>query len=144
MPSEMSVRAVHHGGMRVTATAGSQVLEMDYPLHRDDPCAGWRPLEVLLASLAGCSANTLALLLRRTDQAVSGIDVNARGTRRDGHPTLFTDIVLDFAITGTGLNREAIERALATAEEYLCPVWAMLKDKTRITTSYRIVDAPSA
>jgi putative redox protein len=138
MPTELSVHAVHHGGMRVTATSRYFALDMDYPLQAGEKGAGWRPLEVLLASLAGCSVNTLALLLRRVEQPVRGIEVAVRGVRRDGHPTVFTDISLDFVVRGKDVDPGAVERALLSAEQYMCPVWAMLKEGPRITTSFQI------
>jgi putative redox protein len=138
MPSELSVHAVHHGGMRVTATARDFALEMDYPLAPSERGTGLRPLEVLLASLAGCSVNTLALLLQRVDQPVRGIEAAVRGVRRDGHPTVFTEISLDFVVRGQGVESEAVERALLAAEQHMCPVWAMLQGGPRITASFRI------
>lgn len=138
MSSELVVHAVHNGGMKVTATSGDYHVRMDYPLQPESACSGLRPLEVLLASLAGCSANTLILLLERMKQPVSGLEVSARGTRQDEHPTVFTDIALDFTVRGGGVQPAAVERALKAAEEQLCPVWCMLKAGTRIASSFEI------
>jgi uncharacterized OsmC-like protein len=91
MSSVLSVRAVHQGEMRIIATAGIHSVAMDYPLGPEEPAA-MRPLEMLLASLAGCSGNTLALLLRRAGQPMRGLEVNAQGVRRDEHPTVFSEI----------------------------------------------------
>jgi putative redox protein len=138
MPSELSVHATHHGEMRVTATTRDFALNMDYPVKPGEKGTGLRPLEVLLASLAGCSVNTLVVLLRRTEQPVRGIEVDARGIRSDGHPTVLTDISLEFVVRGRGVDAGAVERALLSTEQYMCPVWAMLKGGPRITSSYRI------
>jgi putative redox protein len=138
MPSQLSVHAVHHGGMRVTATTRDFALNMDYPLQPGEKGEGLRPLEVLLASLAGCSVNTLVSLLRRTEQPVHGIEVDVRGTRSDGHPTVFTDIALEFVVRGRDVDAGAVERALLAAEQYMCPVWAMLQGGPRIIASFRI------
>jgi putative redox protein len=140
MPSELTVRAVHQEGMRMIATAGGHTLTMDYPLN-GAPAAGMKPLEVLLSSLAACGGSTVALLLARMKQPVSGVEVIARASRRDEHPTVLTDISLEFLVSGTGVQPSAVESVLATADEKLCPVWAMLKPGTRISTTYRIVAA---
>ena len=138
MPSELSVHAVHQGEMRISAVAGDHTVEMDYPMGGGD-CSAFTPLQLLLASLAGCSGNTMALLLRRHEQQVSGLEVRAVGARRDEHPTVLTAIDLEFTVRGTGLDEDVIQRSLAVAEEHLCPVWAMLKDGTPITASLRVV-----
>jgi putative redox protein len=140
MPTELSVHAVHRGGMRIDAAAGEHALEMDYPMPGGDgACAGLTPLQVLLASLAGCSGNTLALVLGRMQQPVEAIEVDARGRRRDEHPTVLTDIALEFVVRGKGVEPAAVGRALTMAEEQLCPVWAMLKPGVAIGAAFTAV-----
>ena len=141
MPSEMTVHATYAGGMRVTATNGAHTLTTDYPLTPGEQAAGFRPMELILVALAACAGSTVGLLLGRAKQPVQGLDVNVRAQRREAHPTVFTAIAMEFVFRGAGLDRAAIERVIAQADEQLCPVWAMVKASTPITTSYRIVDA---
>ena len=136
MPSELHVSAVHHGDMRISVAAREHVLSMDYPISSGSDIT---PLEALLASLAACSGNSLALLLRKSKQPLDGVEVKVRGHRRDEHPTIITDIELEFVVHGTDVKPAAVERAIKVAEEHICPVWCMLKDGTSITSSYTIV-----
>jgi uncharacterized OsmC-like protein len=59
MRSDLTVRAVHRGEMRVDVHVREHLLEVDYPA-----VTGVRPtpLEVLLASLAACATATLSLV----------------------------------------------------------------------------------
>ena len=66
-------------------------------------------------------------------QPFTGLTVEARGKRRDEHPTVLTEIALEFVITGAGTDPDRVAQALKMAEEQLCPVWAMLKGGTPIT-----------
>ena len=141
MPSELTVCAVHKGGMRFTATVDKHSVAIDYPLQPDQEVTGPTPLQLLLASLAACAGSTLALVLRRMQQPFEALEVHTRGHRRDEHPTVITDIELEFVIAGSGVDDSAVERALKVAEEQLCPVWAMLKPGTPITPTFRIVEA---
>lgn len=143
MPSELIIHAENHDGMVVTATDGCHTLTMDYPLpaDREGDLAGLTPLRVLLASLAGCSCSTLAALLRKMRQPVTSVAVEVHGSRRDEHPTVLTHIDLLFTVSGEGVDGHAVDKALALAEEQLCPVWAMLRPGTEITHSYRIAGA---
>ncbi len=159
MPSEVTVHAVHKGAMRIDVSYGPHTVELDYPTSAEvrtlryedaqerrcpepdqEACAGFTPLQLLLASLAGCAGNTLALLLARTDEPVKGIEVDARAQRRDEHPTVYTQIDLEFTVRGTGIDPAVVERSLAIADKQLCPVWAMLKPGTPIAATYRIAD----
>jgi putative redox protein len=139
MPTELFVHAVNEEAMRIEADAGRHTVCMDYPLEPDAETAGCTPLQLLLASLAGCSGSTLGLLLRRMKQPVHAVEVNAHGVRRDEHPTVITSIDLDFVVHGADVDPAAVSRALARAEEVLCPVWAMLRPTTPIASSFRIV-----
>ena len=142
MPTELQIHAVHEGGLRVRATNGPYTVMTDYPLTPADPVAGFRPMELLLASLAACTGSVVASLLARQRQPVAGVEVEARGERRDEHPTVFTQIVLEFVVRGNGVDPAAIERAIAQADR-LCPVLAMLKPGTTVRTAFRIVsDGP--
>jgi putative redox protein len=139
MPKELSVRAIRNHGMCFTASTGEHSVCLDYPLG-PGATGGPTPLEMLLSSLAVCAGSTLALLLDRMRQPFTGLAVEARGTRRDEHPTVLTEIVLEFIVTGRDTQPERVTQALKMAEEQLCPVWAMLRDGTPISTTFRIVE----
>jgi uncharacterized OsmC-like protein len=62
------------------------------------------------------------------------------GLRRDEHPTVITEIALEFTVHGAGVESAAVEKALAISEEQMCPVWAMLKDGTPIIATYCVVE----
>ena len=140
MPTEMVVTAVHQGGMRMVAGTGDYQVATDYPLKPGEECSGLRPLEVLLCSLAACSGSAVALLLERMHQPLGGLEVNVRATRADEHPTVLTHIALEFVVRGDGVEPGAVERALKQAED-LCPVWAMVKPGTDITSSFLLAGA---
>ena len=140
MATQLTIHAVHEGGMRFTAGNGTHAVKADYPLQPGDAGTGLRSLELLLASLATCGGNTLALLLGRMEQPFTGLEVDARASRREEHPTVLTEIALEFTVHGEGIDRAAVEKALTVAETQLAPVWIMVKAGTPITTSVRLDD----
>jgi len=136
MRSDLSVRAVHLGDMRVDVQIREHVLAMNYPA---EPGKQPTPLETLLASLAGCAANTLSLVLcRKMGVKVHSLEVEARAERREEHPTVLTAIELVYHLRGEELNPEILDQALHIAEERLCPVLAMLRPGTEIHSSWRM------
>ena len=126
--------------MRFDASAGEHAITLDYPVSAGQSSAGMTPLQLLLASLAACSGSTIALLLKRMEQPFDGLEVTAAGTRRDEHPTVLTEISLEFVLRGAGIDPGKVQRALAVAEDQLCPVWAMLKPGTPISASFKLVE----
>lgn len=142
MSTVLSVRAAHQGGMRVCASNGAHEVLMDYPLRPDESCAGFTPLQMLIASLAACSVNSLMVVLkRRLDQPVTGIEVDVRALRSEQHPTVLTEIALNFLVKGTGVEPEAVAKTIEISEDQLCPVWNMLKGSTPIQPTFRISES---
>lgn len=138
MKTELMVRAVHEGGMRVLASDGEFHVAMDYPITDGEVTTAPTPLTVLLASLAACSLNSAMAVLNRMQQPVAGFGVEARGHRSTEHPTVFTGISLEFTVKGKDVDPNAVARALQLSEERLCPVWNMLKASTPIKASFKM------
>jgi putative redox protein len=139
MPQELSVRATRESGMCFTATTGEHTVCLDYPLG-EQGTSGPTPLQMLLSRLAVCAGSTLALVLERMQQPLTGLAVEATGLRRDAHPTVITHIHLSFEVRGRAVERDRVAHALKIAEEQLCPVWAMLRPGTPIETSFQVVE----
>lgn len=138
MPTELAIDATYEGGMCVSACDGEHSVLMDYPLQPGQQTAGMTPLKLLLSSLAGCMGNTLSLLLSRRDQQLTGLQVGVRAQRRDEHPTVLTSIEVELVLHGDDLDPEIVAHAVELAEEKLCPVWAMIRPATPVTTTWRI------
>jgi len=100
---------------------------------------GYMPLELVLMSLAACSGGTVAFLLRKMGKNISGVKVNAKGIRREQHPTSFQRIILEFILTSEDTKDSDIQKAIQLSEESVCPVWAMLKNNVDIVTEYKII-----
>ena len=143
MKTELTVHAVHAGGMRVLASDGKFDVMMDYPMNAGESTAGPTPLTMLLASLAACSVNSVLVVLKKMHQPVNNIEVNAKAVRSAEHPTVLTGISLEFTVKGEGVDPAAVSRALQLSEERLCPVWNMLKGGTPIKATFNLVRDPA-
>jgi putative redox protein len=99
---------------------------------------GFTGLEVLLLSLAGCSASTVVYLLRSMKKGVAGLQVQAKGVRKDIHPTSLKTITLKFIVQSSDVKDGDMQKAIRLAEETYCPVWAMVKGNVDIVTQYTI------
>ncbi|MBI1921677.1 MAG: OsmC family protein [Geobacter sp.] len=113
-------------------------VQIDYipPLGEDN---GLMSLELLMVSLASCSAHTVLSILRKMGKTVEDVTVNAAGDRQmDAHPTVITAIELQFELKGNGLDAPSVERAIMLSEETYCPVWAMLKNSVAVSWNYSI------
>jgi putative redox protein len=133
----LTVTAVHEDGLRFTGRNGrGHELAADYipPLGKDE---GFMGLELLLVSLACCSGQTTASLLRRMGSPPEGMRVEASGEKQDEHPKILTAVTLRFSF-GAGVAEEHARKAVALSEERFCPVWAMLKGTVPIAVEIAV------
>jgi putative redox protein len=100
---------------------------------------GYNGLELLLMSFGGCSATAVVYLLRKMGKTVSGMEVVARGIRKEEPPIKFTKIFIEFIVNSQDARDSDIERALGLAEKSVCPVWQMIKNNVEVVPAFRIV-----
>jgi len=139
MPGEILTEVLHQGGMRFEGISRSgKTVQLDFA-PPGEAADGYTPLELLLASLAACSGQVVAGLLKRMGQEVAGFRVLARGVKRDVHPAVLTEAFMVFEFRGGKVDASSAERAVALSEERYCPVWAMLKASVSVRTEVRIL-----
>lgn len=145
MTERMTARAHLLGTMRFTAESGSghQVL-LDAAAPDGGEESGFRPMELLLVGLAGCTGMDVISILRKKRQQVSAYDVIVTGRRAQEHPMVFVDITVEHVVTGHGIQPEAVARAIALSEKRYCGAGAMLGKVAHLTHTYRIVETEAA
>ncbi len=99
---------------------------------------GYNGLELLLMSLSGCSATAVVYLLRKMGKTVSGLEVNAKGIRREQPPIKFEKIFLKFILNSKDAREADIQKAIQLAEQSVCPVWQMIKNNVDVIAEYKI------
>jgi len=102
---------------------------------------GFRPIELMLVSLAGCTAMDVLSILQKKRQTVTGFRVQAEAERAEAHPRVFTRVHLRYILTGKGLDPAAVQRAVELSETKYCPAQAMLRPTVAITSSVEIREA---
>lgn len=92
-----------------------------------DGCeAATEPMEMLLASLGGCTAMWLHALLKRDGWRVSDIKVGIDARRDPGDSGQFREIALTYRITGSGLNEDRVKAVVREMETTHSAVYGML------------------
>jgi putative redox protein len=101
---------------------------------------GMRPMEMVLAGTAACSAFDVLWILRRARQKVSDCVVEADAERANEEPTVFTRIHLRYRVAGDGLDRHQVERAARLSKEKYCSATAMLAKTAEITYDVEVLE----
>lgn len=98
------------------------------------------PMEMLLVGLAGCTAVDVVHILKRMRQPVTDVQVNVKGLRAKEHPKIYTDIEIEYVVTGHGLSEEKVRRAVELSETTYCSASVMLGKTATITSTVQILE----
>jgi putative redox protein len=105
---------------------------------------GVRPMEMLLLGLGGCSAFDVMLILKRGREAVTDCVVDIDADRATTDPKVFTKIVMHYTVTGQGLDRKKVERAVQLSAEKYCSASAIIGKTAEITHTITLVDSSNS
>ena len=104
------------------------------------PTEGPTPVNLFLQALAACGAIDIVVVLQKRRKAIDKFEIEVEGEKRDEHPRIFTNIKINYIISGEGIDEKEIERAIKLSEEKLCSVSNMIdRRSTKIEISYKIV-----
>lgn len=101
---------------------------------------GFRPLELMAISLAGCTAMDVISILKKKQQNVSDFEVRVDVDRAKEHPKVFTGAVITYTVTGKKVDEKAVVRAIQLSAERYCPAHAMLSRIFPIELHYKIIE----
>ncbi len=100
---------------------------------------GFRPMQMLLASLGGCSAIDVIAILKKQKQPLEDIKITVTGNRQENIvPSLFTDANIHFTLYGN-LDDEKVKKAIVLSVEKYCSVGKTLEKTATISHSFEIV-----
>ncbi|HUK31761.1 MAG TPA: OsmC family protein [Candidatus Acidoferrum sp.] len=128
----------HRIDRQFVATTGS-----GHHLLLDDPkgATGPKPIELVAVALAGCTAfDVITILREKHHQKITGYEVLVETDQAERPPQVFTAVRILHILTGVGIDRSAVEKAVQLSEEKYCSVGAMVKQTARIETTIQIVE----
>lgn len=120
---------------------GHVVLSGSWPDDNNEDWQEWKglkPSDLLLISLASCSAYDVVMILGRQRQVLHNLYVHVDGKQAPDPPYAFTDIHMTYTLKGENLDPKKVERAIELSEEKYCSVAATIRGVATITHSFSI------
>ena len=99
------------------------------------------PLELLLMSVAACSAVDVDSILEKKRQDVTDYRVEIEGVRRDEHPRGFVEFRVHHIVYGRSVSEEAVAHAVKLSDEKYCSVAYTVRPTAEIKTSFEVIEA---
>jgi putative redox protein len=126
-------------GLSFTGSADSG---FEVPLGADQAVGGandgFRPMELMAISLAGCTAMDVVSILRKKQQQVTDFEVTVHTEKAREQPHVFTSAVVTYRVTGRGIDEQAVRRAIELSATKYCSAQAMLRQIVPMDLLYEI------
>jgi putative redox protein len=141
----MKARVKWSEGVSFVAESGSgHAVVVDGAPEAGGRNIGMRPMEMVLAGAAACTAFDVVWILRKARQPVTDCVVEAEAERAPVEPKVFKRIHLRYRIAGRQLDPHQVERAVKLSKEKYCSATIMLGSTVEITTELVLEDAAVA
>jgi putative redox protein len=121
----------------IATTPGNYSLTIDTKSERKSAPT---PMELLLVSVAACTAVDVVSILEKKRQDVTDYRVEITGERRDEHPRAFTKMNVHHIVYGRNVSEQAVARAIELSDTKYCSVAASVRPTVEIRTSFEIVE----
>jgi putative redox protein len=102
--------------------------------------SGPKPIELLAAALAGCTAFDVATILRnKKHKTLAGYEVSVEAEQKPTPPQVVTHVHIHHSITGDDIDAQSVEGAIKLSESKYCSVGEMVRRSgAHITTTYTV------
>lgn len=130
---------VHYAGdeffIGTTPSGHSQAIDV-----KGDRNSAATPMELLLLSVAACTATDVVSILKKKRQEITDYKVEITGKRRDEYPRGFIGFHVHHIVYGRSVSETAVARAIELSDTKYCSVAYTVRPTAVITTDYEIIE----
>ncbi|MCZ6702733.1 MAG: OsmC family protein [Ignavibacteria bacterium] len=119
-------------------TDSNHWITVDGPENFGGSNVGIGSKELLLLSLARCTASDVVSILRKKRVKLDDFEINISADMTEEHPKVFTKIDLECVFYGDNIEEKDVEIAIELSQTKYYGVTAMLKNAMEINHFYRI------
>ena len=138
---KMDTKVTWHQGLSFTGKADTG---FEVPLGADPEAGGandgFRPLELMAVSLAGCTAMDVVSILTKKKQDVTAFEVKVHADRAEEHPKTFTRMVVTYLVAGHNVDETAVLRAIELSATKYCPAQALIGKVVPMELNYELYE----
>ncbi len=137
----LSVKMNWAGGDRFEGiNAFGHKIITDAPRDSGGGETGFKPTELLLYGVAGCTGVDVVRILTKQRQEIEALEIEVIGHQNDQYPKPYHTVEVKFKARGKGLDPGKLQQAIEMSESKYCVVSQTLKHETKIVTSYEIIE----
>ena len=129
------------GKRQLTATGenSGHAIVLDLAKDKGGDDSGMRPTELLLLSIASCTAIDMLNILTKMKINLTRCEVKIDGNQVDDYPKYFNKMKIKYLLSGKGLTQKKAERAVSLSMDKYCSVSQTVKGRTEFETEIEIL-----
>lgn len=138
----MDVKVTMIQGIALTATADSgHEVKLDAAEGYGGHNIGFRPMELMAIGAASCSSMDVLSIIRKKKVPFTAYECKVHvESVKDQQPYVFKLMEFEYIVTGKGINRADVERAVQLSEDKYCQGIAMMRKTAEIRTKITIIE----
>jgi putative redox protein len=137
----LTVKATWKGGFKFEGEdSNGRVMRMDASVGAGGEGDGFRPAELPLMGLAGCTGIDSVEILLKMREKVTGLNLTVTSEKKEGYPAGYAWIRVLYEFRGKGLDPAKVEKAVRLSEEKYCTVGQALSKAAPVTHEIRITE----
>lgn len=102
-----------------------------------DEAFGFRPYQLMVASIAVCSGGVLRTILQKKRMDIEDITIKTDVIRNEQEANRIEKMTIHFEIKGHNLNEGKIEKSLEIAKKH-CSMYQSVKESIDVTETFSI------
>lgn len=136
----MTLKMSWAGGLKFTGqSAFGHTLVTDGSKEAGGEAEGYKPSELVLFGLAGCTGIDVVRILAKQHQELASLDIEVTGHQPETLPRPFHTVEVSYFARGNNLDPNKLEQAIALSEEKYCMVSQSLRHEVKVTTAFEIL-----
>jgi putative redox protein len=136
---EMKAKMAWAGGLKFEGiTAFGHKIATDGSKKAGGNEDGYKPTELLLYGIAGCTGIDVIRVLQKQRQEVTSLEIEVVAYHQDEYPKPMHTIEVKFIAVGKSLDEKKLARAIDLSSEKYCMVSQTVEIPGKVTTSYEI------
>ncbi|GAA0288918.1 putative OsmC-like protein [Gracilibacillus halotolerans] len=100
---------------------------------------GYRPFQLMIASIAGCSASVFRKVLAKKKINIDDLKIRTETVRDMHDANRILEIKLHFVVKGTRLNIETLEKSLEIAHRN-CPMVRSVENSIQVKETLELIN----
>lgn len=124
--------------MMAESSSGHSII-MDGPVDLGGRNIGFRPMEMLLIGMAGCSVVDVINILKKMREKINNCSAEVIAQRAKQEPKIFTEIHIKFKLEGANVDANKVKKAIDLSMQKYCSASIMLSKTAKIKHSFKII-----